>query len=386
MDDLEDFPFNGENLRRPLIEVLDMLHEFMEDRRGGRNGAVREEIGEGNDEMEIRFVFEVPNNRNVFQFPLFDDGDEEDDDDFRMQDEVEDHRMIDLQKTFRNLSKIQKVLADRRIERAARGLPERNEQQFDPQAILDVIVKVLDKPAEAGDPDIDGFVRILNAVADEIDEMERQRPIVRDEHRYGRGDFQLPDNVKEQMSGREIQIIESCVDVLRDSIQNGGRIPGVPVFQRFIREARKFGVTDELLPEIQLKEIVEEIVETREYRTRILEYQFARRALRPPRRRAFKGPYEEPTSEILYVPRMKKHNWKYWNENDVRTWIRMFITNQAHLEFIDSKELNGNRLGDFIQLEDQWKVDKWPFGVYMNVKSHFNRVKNRDNGYRHRRL
>ncbi|CAL2039562.1 unnamed protein product [Caenorhabditis brenneri] len=91
----------------------------------------------------------------------------------------------------------------------------------------------------------------------------------------------------------------------------------------------------------------------------------------------------EPESPNLYTPNERRNNWKTWDEGDVMNWVKQFIPNDQHLYLIEYNAFNGTRLLKFLDSETDWKTANWPFGLFIQIKIHMNRVINESNGHKY---
>ncbi|EGT51895.1 hypothetical protein CAEBREN_21193 [Caenorhabditis brenneri] len=70
-------------------------------------------------------------------------------------------------------------------------------------------------------------------------------------------------------------------------------------------------------------------------------------------------------------------------EGDVINWVKQFIFNEQHLYLIEYNAFNGTRLLEFLDSDTQWKTSNWPFGLFIQLKIHMNRVINESNGHKY---
>lgn len=101
------------------------------------------------------------------------------------------------------------------------------------------------------------------------------------------------------------------------------------------------------------------------------------RAIGPPRKKDKKF----PESEELILPRPGWNNARRWSEADVIFWIEKIIKNRDHVEMLRKKQFNGHKLYFLLKSSYTWREEGIPFGVYIQMKSHMNRVVNNYLGY-----
>ncbi|CAL2039567.1 unnamed protein product [Caenorhabditis brenneri] len=87
-------------------------------------------------------------------------------------------------------------------------------------------------------------------------------------------------------------------------------------------------------------------------------------------------PKREPESETLYLPRDDYKNWRHWKERHVMRWANKFIPDQSQLEIIHARNFTGRSLYDFLESDFEWKEVEMPFGIFVQLKTHLNRVIN----------
>ncbi|CAL2039560.1 unnamed protein product [Caenorhabditis brenneri] len=185
--------------------------------------------------------------------------------------------------------------------------------------------------------------------------------------------FRLPEHIRARTCVFQAAFIEGYVDWTRVKLQKGWEraFPDRQTLQRKITEAIELG--DE---HARRWEDLEEIDEE-ELRFYVWKHQNGGRTM---------GNYEErqprqlPESSKLHVPQFGFNNWKEWTKEDVMKWAKKFITNQDYLDLIECQQHDGSALSRFLSSESQWKDKKWPFGLFVTVKGHMNRVMNSTNG------
>ncbi|EGT51643.1 hypothetical protein CAEBREN_08740 [Caenorhabditis brenneri] len=165
--------------------------------------------------------------------------------------------------------------------------------------------------------------------------------------------FRLPEHIRARTCVFQAAFIEGYVDWTRVKLQKGWEraFPDRQTLQRKIAEAMEFG--DE---HARRWENLEEVDEE-ELRFYVWKHQNGGRTM---------GNYGERQ------PRQLKE--------DVMKWAKKFITNQDYLDLIECQQHDGSALFRFLSSESQWKDKKWPFGLFVTVKSHMNRVMNSTNG------
>lgn len=195
----------------------------------------------------------------------------------------------------------------------------------------------------------------------------------RDDLSPPRHGFRLPEHIRARTCMFEAAFIEGFVDCTRVKLQKGWeeKFPDRQFLEAKIDEARKKGKAHARRWE-DLEEIDEE-----ELRFYVWKHQNDG------------GPwtnYEErqpkflPESAKLHMPRFGLNNWKEWKREDVMKWARKFISNQDDLDLIECQQHDGFALSHFLSSNTLWKEKNWPFGLFVTVNCHFNRVVNSKNG------
>ncbi|CAL2039565.1 unnamed protein product [Caenorhabditis brenneri] len=291
--------------------------------------------------------------------------------------EINTNFPITLKKCYRLICKLREIYLQEQLENTARGLPEPDSSIYNSLDVFHTMMKLSEAAPEATkDLGLERFFDDVQKLAERAEEPVEppQKP-----HRLP-GQFKLADHIRERLSCREVQVIEASMDHLRKSIVEGTDFPLIWELQKMIDAARSKGQTDELLPEGELIEAVEKIVESDEYKKRTVDYlaNLRERDQRAPVRYQEKA-FREPEARDLYVPYISKTDYDMWTEKDVHDWIRHFVHNQEHRDLIDVRRFDGPCLYSFLDSNTEWKAAGWPFGLFVRVKGHFNRVVNGDN-------
>ncbi|EGT51890.1 hypothetical protein CAEBREN_18253 [Caenorhabditis brenneri] len=318
---------------------------------------------------------------------LEDQADEENEEDLEDEDEEDDEEGDEeyddysVPSVFSFYFQIKKVLNKHQLERSARGLPVQEIPQFDPGKIAMTVCKLFtesdvgpDGPfTPAQDKFLDHWIRMM----DLVEEMTEEEPEIRMEkpHRQP-GQFKLPENIRERLRTVHVQVLESSIDLLRDALVKGMKFDGLKVFSEInelVNKDMEMEEDDFLLPEGELEDAINIIVRTDdEIRRRKAYEEMDRHHLRTGREKI-----QLPEAQILHLPRIPREDWRCWTKEDVLDWIKYFIPLQAHRELIEVQHFTGKQLDKFLKSEQEWVEAGWPFGLYIRIRSHFNRVVNR---------
>ncbi|EGT51893.1 hypothetical protein CAEBREN_13893 [Caenorhabditis brenneri] len=253
---------------------------------------------------------------------------------------------------------------------------------LNPASVVNKAVEAYDIQDGSGVADAEKLLDKMQKLAESIRKMVPPPPPP--VFHYQPGDFQLPRTIRENLSAQEIQILEACINVLRNAMINGMQFPGYRAIQDMVNNVRFCSrFDDELLQQGRLTELVEMSVKTDDYKRRLAEYQeAAHRRWLVGRRRS--KTLRLPESTIFHAPHIPKDDYELWTEEDIRDWVKLFIHKKEHLDMIESQQFTGFSLQLFLNSRREWKDNNWPFGLYIQLKSHFNRVANKRNGHIHR--
>ncbi|CAL2039559.1 unnamed protein product [Caenorhabditis brenneri] len=188
--------------------------------------------------------------------------------------------------------------------------------------------------------------------------------------------FRLPEHIREKIGRYRAVFVENVIEGIKDDLMRGSRSERRSCIKR-IPLTVKLGLR---LAE-QNKPYFEEVEEIDEEELRL----FAWNQLNGQEEACIGNMYEPrelPESPKLQLPRAGFNCWISWKETDVMKWAKKFVTNPKQLELIELKQFTGYTLGKFLDSPDQWKLENWPFGLYIQMKSHLNRVMNHESGYK----
>ncbi|EGT51139.1 hypothetical protein CAEBREN_25453 [Caenorhabditis brenneri] len=213
---------------------------------------------------------------------------------------------------------------------------------------------------------------------DLVEEMTGKEPEIRMEKPYRQpGQFKLPESIRERLRTAHVQILESSIDLLRDASVKGMKFDGLKVFSKINEMAMEEGEDDLLIPEGKLEDIINNMVRTDDEERRRQAYE----EMDQHHLRRGGEKIRLPEAQILHLPRIPKEDWRCWTKEDVLDWIKFFIPLKAHRELIEVQHFTGKELDKFLKSERKWVEAGWPFGLYIRIRSHFNRVVNRNNRF-----
>ncbi|EGT51650.1 hypothetical protein CAEBREN_04920 [Caenorhabditis brenneri] len=168
--------------------------------------------------------------------------------------------------------------------------------------------------------------------------------------------FRLPEHIREKIGRFRAVFVENVIEGIKDDLMRGSRSERRSCIKR-IPLTVKLG----LRMAEQNKPYFEEVEEIDEEELRL----FAWNQL---------NGIEEACIGNKHEPREL--------EMDVMNWAKKIVTNPKQLELIELKQFTGFTLAKFLDSPDQWKEEHWPFGLYIHMKSHLNRVMNNESGYK----
>ncbi|KAF1756781.1 hypothetical protein GCK72_013235 [Caenorhabditis remanei] len=88
-----------------------------------------------------------------------------------------------------------------------------------------------------------------------------------------------------------------------------------------------------------------------------------------------------PESEELHLPYSVDSAWYRWSEYDVMDWASKFIRSNGNTQLLKNLEMDGLKLKSFLSKRNQWARVGMPYGMYIQLKGHFNRVLNYVSGF-----
>ncbi|CAL2039563.1 unnamed protein product [Caenorhabditis brenneri] len=193
--------------------------------------------------------------------------------------------------------------------------------------------------------------------------------------------FELPERIHRRMGVNEQAVYENEIHHYLEGIMMGEDAFSLRRLQQVVDNAREFEANRRIQAVIE-RAVREGNDEERERLERQAQYM----RLMELTRQAFREgdvPKRMPESPNLYTPKGGKFHWRIWDEANVMDWVKQFITDEDQLIMIQSREFKGPTLVKFLDSETDWKTAKWPFGLFIQLKSHMNRVINERNGHRY---